>query len=200
MKPDPGVVSWLSIPNYLSAFRLITAPIILYFAWTGKSDYFLILLAVSLLSDALDGFLARRLNMTSTLGAKLDSWGDFAIYITAPVCAWLLWPEVIQREAVFVLLAIIAYVIPLIVGYLKFGRLTSYHTWSAKGAAVLMTISIFLLFMVDISWPFRCFVFFHVLGACEEIVITYLLPEWRCNVPSLWHAMKLVKKERKSKT
>ena len=87
-KPNPH--RRVLLPNLLSGLRLLTAPILLYLAWSGRSRLFLVLLALSLLSDALDGFLARRFNWTSEFGTRLDSWGDCAIYMTVPLCAWRL--------------------------------------------------------------------------------------------------------------
>jgi CDP-diacylglycerol--glycerol-3-phosphate 3-phosphatidyltransferase len=185
----------VSIPNLLSGFRLIAAPFLLYLAWIGRPKLFLTLLAVSLLSDSIDGFIARRLNETSELGTKLDSWGDLAIYLTVPLCAWWLWPEILKREAFFVLLVIGAYIFPLIAGFVRFRRLPSYHTWAAKVAAVLMSTTVFMLFICDIPRPFHCAAILQALVACEEIAITLLLSQWHGNVPSFWHATKLVRKD-----
>jgi CDP-diacylglycerol--glycerol-3-phosphate 3-phosphatidyltransferase len=187
--------SWVNIPNLLSGFRLIAAPFLLYLAWVGRPNLFLVLLAVSLLSDSIDGFIARRLNEASELGTKLDSWGDLATYLTVPLCAWWLWPEVLKREAFFVLLVIGAYIFPLIIGFVKFRKLPSYHTWSAKVAAVVMSVAVFILFIFDISRPFHFAAILQALVACEEIAITFLLFEWHGNVPSLWHASRLVRKD-----
>jgi CDP-diacylglycerol---glycerol-3-phosphate 3-phosphatidyltransferase len=182
-----------NISNLLSGFRLIAAPIMLYLAWAGYPNPFLILLGFSLISDSVDGFLARRFNWVSQFGTKLDSWGDFATYMTVPLCAWWLWPNIIRREALFVILALGAYVTPTLVGFLKFKRLPSLHTWSAKTAAVLMSVSALLLFIADIALPFRIAAIFQVLVASEEIAIIVLLAEWRGNVHSLWHASKWMK-------
>jgi CDP-diacylglycerol--glycerol-3-phosphate 3-phosphatidyltransferase len=186
-------INLINIPNLLSGFRLIAAPFLLYLAWTGHPRLFLTLLAVSLFSDAIDGFIARRLNETSEFGTKLDSWGDLATYLTVPLGAWWLWPEILKREAFFVVLAVSAYVFPLIAGFVKFRRLPSYHTWAAKVGAVLMSIAFFILFIFDISWPFHCAAILQALVACEEIAITLLLPEWHGNVPSFLHAMRLAR-------
>jgi CDP-diacylglycerol--glycerol-3-phosphate 3-phosphatidyltransferase len=180
----------VSIPNLLSGFRLFAAPFLLYLAWTEHHNLFLVLLALSLLSDSIDGFVARRLNETSELGAKLDSWGDLATYLTVPLCAWWLWPEVLKREAFFVWLVIGAYIIPILAGFAKFQRLPSYHTWAAKTAAVLMSIAVFTLFIFDTSWPFHCAVIVQALVACEEIAITLRLSKLESNVRSFWHLIK----------
>ena len=187
----------VSIPNLLSGFRLIAAPFLLYLAWMGHPNLFLALLAVSLLSDSIDGFIARRLNEASELGTKLDSWGDLATYLTVPLCAWWLWPEILKREAFFVLLVIGAYIVPLMAGFVKFQRLPSYHTWAAKTAAVLMSFAVLILFIVDIAWPFKCAAIVQALVACEEVAITLRLSKLESNVRSFWHLAKQTKEDLK---
>lgn len=183
----------VTIPNILSALRIIIAPFLLYFAWHDNPLPFLVLFIIALLSDTFDGYLARKLDQISELGGKLDSWGDFVIYLTVPICAWWLWPELIIQEIVFVIIAVASFVVPILAGFFKYGRLTSYHTWGAKIAAVLIGISTPLLFIGGPAWLFRLSTVFFVLVELEEISITVMLPEWRANVPSLWHALKINK-------
>jgi phosphatidylglycerophosphate synthase len=198
MSDNQMTTKLVSIPNLLSGFRLFAAPFLLYLAWMGHPNLFLVLLALSLLSDSIDGFVARRLNEVSELGTKLDSWGDLAIYLTVPLCAWWLWPEVLKREAFFVLLVIGAYIIPLMAGFAKFQRLPSYHTWAAKTAAVLMSVAVFILFIFDISWPFVCAAIVQALVACEEVAITLRLSKLESNVRSFWHLIKQAEEESKN--
>ena len=184
------MLKWTNLPNLLSIFRLVAAPFLIYIAWCGRHNFFLVLLAISLVTDAIDGFIARKLGVVSDLGAKLDSLGDLAIYFTVPLCAWWLWPEIIIREVFFVLLAIGAYCVPILFAFVKFGEISSYHTLATKIEAVLMSIAVFILFIADISWPFRLAVIFQFFVAGEEIAITLLLPKLQSNVRSLWHVIK----------
>ena len=178
---------WINIPNLLSGFRLIAALFLLYFAWTGRHNLFLALLAIALFTDSIDGFVARRLRVASEFGTKLDSWGDLATYLTVPLCAYWLWPDILKREAFFVLLVIAAFILPLIAGFIKFQKLPSYHTWAAKASAVLISTAAFILFITEIAWPFRVAAWVQVLVACEEIAITLRLSEIQSNVRSFWH-------------
>jgi phosphatidylglycerophosphate synthase len=50
-----------SVPNLLSLLRLILVPFLAIFASLGEVAVFLSMLAVSLTSDMLDGYFARRL-------------------------------------------------------------------------------------------------------------------------------------------
>ena len=69
-----------TIPNLLTCSRFVIAPFLLALAWLGYENVFLILLAISFLTDALDGFVARLLEQTSELGARLDTLADLVIY------------------------------------------------------------------------------------------------------------------------
>ncbi len=180
----------LSAPNLLSAGRLIFAPVLLAVAWHRMPVLFLVGFGVALLSDALDGWLARRSGQTSALGAALDSSADFALRLILPFAAWWLWPEVIRREAWFIGVAIAGTVLPDAFGFLKYRRLLSYHTWLAKLSALLMGPSLLVLFLGGLSWPFRLSAVVVVITGLEELAITALLSSWRPNVPSFWHALK----------
>lgn len=183
----------LTIPNALSALRLVLAPVLLWLAWTGRPGAFLVTLSVSLLSDLVDGWLARRFGQATQLGTLLDSWGDLVTYTTVPLCAWWLWPELIRQEAQYAAAIVSAYVFPIVLGYLKYGRLTAYHTYGAKLSSLLVGPSALLLFLGGPAEPFRVATCVLVLAELEEIAITTLLPEWRANVPSLLHAQRLLR-------
>ena len=176
-----------SFPNILSASRIVIAPVLIYCAWAGHKNLFIIFLVISLLSDALDGFLARKLNAVTEAGAKLDSIGDLATYVVLPVCAWWLWPEIIQREAPYIVIAVVAYFLPLIAGIVKFHQIPSYHTYGAKTAAIIMSIAMLLLFMTDLNIVFRIAAIFQAIVALEELAITLQLSEIKSNVKSIWH-------------
>ena len=110
----------MSLPNLISVFRLSTAPFLLGLAWYGYSRPVLVLLIVSFASDVLDGYLARRLGQTTPLGARLDSVGDFTLYVTIPLVGWWLWPDILRREAPYFIAVIASTVLPATLGYVKF--------------------------------------------------------------------------------
>ena len=180
-----------SAPNLLSAFRVVCAPVLLAFAWNGATVSFLTLFGLGLASDVLDGALARWLGQESDFGARLDQWADFALWVSFPLGAWWLWPEVVRREALYVILAILCLLLPTAIAYAKYRAVPGYHTWSAKLASVLMGIGVPLLLIFDLAWPFRLAALFLLVCAVDEIVITYLLPECRRDVPSLFHAARI---------
>ena len=179
------------VPNFLSSFRMGLVPVLLLLAWEGLGKWFLLFLVVSLITDIADGFIARRFNATSELGAKLDSWADFATYLALPFCAWWLRPDAIRAEAMSIGMIVVFYVTPIVIGFLKYRKLTSYHTWLAKVCAVAAGAVFLVFFAGGPNWPWRVFAPLVVISGLEEIFITALLSEWRANVPTAWHALQI---------
>lgn len=69
----------MNIPNFLSLLRILLVPVMVIFLMQNAFLKAIVVLAVSGLTDALDGFLARVLNQQTTLGAYLDPIADKAL-------------------------------------------------------------------------------------------------------------------------
>jgi cardiolipin synthase (CMP-forming) len=75
----------LTVPNIVSIIRLAGVPLFLWLVLVPEADaWALVVLMLSGISDYLDGYLARRLNQTSELGAILDPVAD-RLYILSTV-------------------------------------------------------------------------------------------------------------------
>jgi CDP-diacylglycerol--glycerol-3-phosphate 3-phosphatidyltransferase len=174
-------------PNFISVLRLGCAALLLVFAWEGATAVFLALFGFGLASDVADGVIARRYRLESDLGARLDQWADFALWLAFPLGVWLLWPDLIAREAPYVILAIVCLLLPTAIAYAKYGEVPGYHTWSAKLGSVMMGISVPLLLLFDFPWPFRITALYQIVCAIDELGITYLSAECLHDVPSVFH-------------
>jgi CDP-diacylglycerol--glycerol-3-phosphate 3-phosphatidyltransferase len=178
----------LQPPNLVSSLRLLMAPLLFVFAFLQMEYWFIGALLFAGLTDVLDGFLARKMNLISPLGARLDSWGDFTIYSTMAICAWILWPEVTQRELAHYAMILFSILLPVWVGLTRFGKITGYHTWSVK-IAVLATFAGYIALYAGLAaWPFALASWLCVIAATEEILITLVLRHERTDVRSLWSA------------
>ena len=95
-----------TIPNLLSLFRLALIPvyIAIYLNAHEAADYFLAggILAVSCLTDLIDGKIARKFNMISTLGKILDPIADKATQFTLIICLAIRHPALWHLVALFV--------------------------------------------------------------------------------------------------
>lgn len=188
--------SIVTLPNALSAVRIVLIPVQLAFAAMGYAELFLVVLALCLVTDALDGFFARLLNQTSELGVKLDSWGDLGTYFTMVFGLWLLWPKLFYSEIWFLFLGVCFYSLPLMASLFKFGALPRYHTWAAKLAAILIAPAYFVLALWEYKLFFRLVIAFHVWVALEELLIVFILQRNHYNVPTFIHARNLTRRAR----
>ncbi|MCK5263423.1 MAG: CDP-alcohol phosphatidyltransferase family protein, partial [Gammaproteobacteria bacterium] len=144
-----------NLPNLVSLIRILMAPVLLYLAISQQPYWFIGVLLFAEFTDVLDGFLARTLNQITEMGSHLDSWGDFVIYTTMAICAWILWPNILQRELLYFIIIVVSFTLPSLIGFIKFHQFTSYHTWGVKLAVFVTVIGYLLLFTGLLDWPFR---------------------------------------------
>lgn len=96
----------LTIPNLLSLFRLVLIPLYAYIYLNAKGNhaYFLAgtIMAVSCMTDMIDGKIARKYNMISTVGKILDPFADKMTQFTLTLCLSLKYPVLRHVLALFV--------------------------------------------------------------------------------------------------
>ncbi|WP_228386709.1 CDP-alcohol phosphatidyltransferase family protein [Ornithinicoccus halotolerans] len=93
----------LTLPNVLSALRLLGVPLFLWLLLARQDGWALVVLALSGVSDYLDGKIARRYGLESRLGQYLDPIAD-RLYIATTLLG-LAWRDVIPWWLVLALLA-----------------------------------------------------------------------------------------------
>ena len=91
----------MTISNIITISRLVLLPFIIYFLLTEQRLVAFVIMLVSLFSDGLDGYLARRLNQESRLGKFLDPLCD-KIFLAA-VLVTLLYMKAVPLWAVTVI-------------------------------------------------------------------------------------------------
>lgn len=69
-------------PSILSLLRILAAPLFFYLFVNNFIGGAIIIFILAGFTDFLDGFLARKIDATSKLGAYIDVWADFILIIT----------------------------------------------------------------------------------------------------------------------
>ena len=72
----------LSIPNIITLGRILLVPVIVWAIASNQMEVAFALFIIAGVSDAVDGFLAKRFNMASELGALLDPLADKALLVS----------------------------------------------------------------------------------------------------------------------
>lgn len=183
--------SYLTVPNGLSVLRLLGCPVMLYLAAVDLPQPFLHVFLFLMITDWIDGKIARWYNQRTTLGARLDSAADAATYGCLLAAAWWLIPDVVRAEWMWVASALLTYVAAGLAGVARFRRWPAYHTRSAKSCWLLNAIGIVCLFAEVSSWPLRVAMVCVTVANLESLAITWSLQQWRTDVPSVFHAVRM---------
>ena len=139
-----------TIPNMLSLFRLALIPlyISIYLNAKDSADYYLAsaILAVSCLTDLIDGQIARRFHMISTVGKVLDPFADKITQFTLVLCL------AVRHKVLWgiVILLIIKELFQLIAGIIVFkrGQMLKGAQFTGKICTTVLFVSLILMVML----------------------------------------------------
>jgi len=179
---------WLGqVPNALSALRLCAVPVLAVLAAAGRETAFTWVLIPALLTDIADGLIARVFGLESRLGAMLDSVADTALLFVAAYGLWVFHREVLTAHAWLCGTAGLLWVLEDLVALLRYGRLSSFHTYSSKVVANLLGLFIGWLFVFGFEpWLLYLAAGASIVASMEELALIALLPRWRADVRGLW--------------
>lgn len=72
-----------NIPNILTIFRILLVPVFLYLITRDMYQVALVVFIVAGITDAVDGFIARRFNQRTELGANIDPLADKILLVSS---------------------------------------------------------------------------------------------------------------------
>ena len=122
----------MSAADRLTATRLLLVLLIWPLALGGQGRLLGLALIVAALTDALDGYLARRLGVVSASGARLDAIADTALLVSAAAWLELLHPRLIPDNIVVLSVTCTLYAASVGAGWVAFRRLVDPRRLSAK--------------------------------------------------------------------
>lgn len=183
-----------NIPNFLSAYRLAALPFIVYTIIQGDKQLYITLLSVNLITDILDGLIARTFKLETEFGARLDSFADIGTYLMAFMGMIILEHDFVKKYAVAFILMIGLYITPQIISLIRFKRTTSLHLYSSKVTGYLQGIFIFSYF----NWGYADWYFYLMLSCSyiaytEALIILICIPQLRSNVKGIYFMFKQFK-------
>lgn len=184
-----------NVPNALSLYRLLSFPFVLLFMLLGYETIFVILLIANLITDVLDGLIARVFHMQTELGARLDSFADLGTYMLAILGVFLFkWDDFKPvQEYFFVFLGL--FLVPVFITLIKFGRTSSLHLYSNKIAGYIQGFFFFTLFVFGFfPWFFWLMLISGYIAFSEGIIIHLISRELRSNAKGLFWVLRDIKK------
>ena len=137
-----------TVPNVISMFRLVLIPVFVW-VYIGARNNLLtvILLAVSGLSDVLDGLIARKFNMVSDLGKALDPVADKLTQIAMLFC-------LVFRYRYMLIPLLLLTVKEIIAGTTGIAVIRATNeVRSAEWHGKVATFSLYVMMIMHLMWP-----------------------------------------------
>ena len=188
--------AWYVI-NGITMYRIIAAPFLLALLFTGHYDIFKWLLCVSFFTDLIDGYLARKYKVASVLGTKLDSIGDDLTILVAMIALVFTKPAFLVQEKILFFILLILFLIQTIYAFIRYGRISSFHTYLAKTAALLQGVFLLLFFITNEPGMFLFYAaaIVTIVELIEETILVGMLPHWETNVKGIYWVLKNKKRD-----
>lgn len=160
-----------NIPNIISAVRIILS-FSLLFILNDINCFFIVYILIGL-SDILDGLLARKLNLETKVGAKLDSFADFIFYIIIFYIFIKFFSEFLTVNHKSILIALIFIRLSnLLLTKIKYKKIVFLHTTANKVSGFLLYIFPLIILFNKNSFLLMFILIFSFAAAMEELFIT----------------------------
>lgn len=166
-----------TIPNMLSLFRLVLIPvyIVIYLNATESREYFIAgaILAVSCLTDMIDGQIARRFNMISTVGKVLDPLADKLTQLALTICLSIKYPVLL----VVLVLLLVKELFQAIVAYVMFrrGKALPGALMAGKVCTTVLFVSLIVLVLIpQLDYKIVCAIAFTDTFFLAYAFISYI--------------------------
>jgi len=180
-----------NIADWFSFYRIIAAPVLLTLIWFDLRLIFTWFLLISYSTDAIDGYLARKLKITSPRGSQLDSFGDQITLIVGLIGLFYFENVFIKTNFVLIIIAFVPYIIQMFIAYFKYGKATAFHTYLAKLSAIVQ--SVFILWSLFFSPEYSLFYIMIAIGLLEtfeEITLIFMYRNWASDVKGIYWALR----------
>lgn len=180
-----------NIADWFSFYRIVAVPLLLALIWLGEREWFTWFLLISYSTDAIDGYLARKLKITSARGSQLDSIGDQLTFIMGLIGLWAFENAFIRQNILLIAIAFLPYILQLLIAIVKYGKATAFHTYLAKSSAILQaTFILWTLFFGPVYGLFYAMIVIGILETIEEITLIYMYERWVEDVKGIYWALR----------
>ena len=158
-----------SIPNIISILRIILSFVLLL---TLDSDWIFSCLIILIgLTDIADGYIARRFNSVSKLGARLDSLADLIFFTIILWILYLRYEWILTDNYIWFLIIVLLKISTAVISKIKNGEFIFIHTIANKITGLFIFFSILILPFGVTDNLFRVVFFVGTIAAAEELAI-----------------------------
>lgn len=172
------------IPNTLSIFRIILSGLLIV-SFPYKT-IFIIIYLLSGFTDILDGFIARKYNIETKLGAKLDSIADIILYTVLLIIFFIWFRTILIKYKWLIIITITIRVSTIIIGIVKFKNIVFIHTVANKITGVMIFCIPIYIIVLNSNILVLVAVLAPIISALEEFLIMLISKKVDLNKKSIF--------------
>lgn len=182
----------INLPNIISVLRMISIPFMLFFIFSENEMIFKWILFFSLISDILDGFIARVFKLQTELGASLDAMADLGMYCCAVLGLFIFKIVFLKNYWIEISIVFGFFIIARILTFIRYKKIfNSFHSYLSKVMAYVQGVFIMILFLIDFKWYFFYpAIIIGIISNIEECILLFLLKKDEINVKGLYWILK----------
>ncbi|SFL61357.1 CDP-diacylglycerol--glycerol-3-phosphate 3-phosphatidyltransferase [Bradyrhizobium sp. NFR13] len=170
----------MSIPNFITLGRILLVPVIVWAIASSQMEIAFAIFVIAGVSDAIDGFLAKRFNMASELGALLDPLADKALLVSIYVSLGI-WGAVPRWLVILVVSRDIMIVSAVIVSWL-FGKPIPMKPLMVSKLNTVAQVAFAALVLASLGFGFRSSPYDLILMGFVTVLtllsVSFYLVEW----------------------
>lgn len=183
------------IPETLLYSRLVVSVLLILFSFAPVSPAIIVVLSVyAIVSDVLDGIIARKLNISTEEMRRLDTKIDTVFWFSCLFYLCINRPQFLKTHLPELFILVCSELFIIVLGTIKFQERISYHTILSKFWALCL-----LWFFIDLTlyssgrYSFALSFWYGLVVQSEIIIITLILRQNHTDIPFLWQAIRLRK-------
>jgi cardiolipin synthase (CMP-forming) len=177
----------LNLSNMISLYRLLAIPLIFGFIIAGNEKRYAIFLFVSLISDIIEGNIARFYKLRTRFGAALNNIADLGTYAMALLGLFIFKWSDLKPHALVLYIFLTFFMISYLIAFFRIGKIPGMHLYGAVIAGYLQGIFFFVLFAWDFyAWLYYLSVIMGIMAYAEKIIILLVIDDIRPEVKGLY--------------
>ena len=180
-------VTHYNLAEWISFLRLLSVPFVVAFVLLDWRVLAGVAYLISFSSDALDGFIARRYDLESDRRGRLDSVADEFLLATGVLALYCFETEFFIQHLVLIVATLGMYLFQLGFSLFRYGTFSSFHTISARIAAVVQAAFFTTVILLGVvPWLFFLMIAISAVELIEENLLIAIFPRWRAHVNGIY--------------
>ena len=160
------------IANIVTFSRFVIGLTMIYFAFNNSYFWFFVMYFFALITDIADGYIARKLNLKTKFGAKLDIMADNFIVLCLLISLFIFKKQILIKYGLLFLFVFSYFLLIQLASYFNRKKLIFMRTYIANLAAIVFPLIILSLIIFEIKFLIYFYFILMIYALTEKLFLT----------------------------